>query len=149
MQTMVQRNRLAETMADNHSGSRRGLWTGRVLGGLAVAFLIIDSVGKLVQAPPVVEATTQLGYPADAVFGIGLVLLVCVGLYLVPQTSALGAVLLTAYLGGAVATHVRVGSPLLTHVLFPAYLGALLWGSLVLRDARLRALLPWARSRQS
>lgn len=89
----------------------------------------------------VVDGAKQLGYAPDIVFSLGVTLLSCVAAYLFPRTSVLGAMLLTGYLGGAVATHVRVGSPLFTHVLFPTYVAALLWGSLVLRDARVRALL--------
>ena len=123
--------------------SRWPLRTGRLISGLAVAFLIFDSVCKLLRVQPVVDGTRQLGYSPDVVFGLGVTLLGCVLVYLAPPTSALGAVLLTGYLGGAVATHVRVGSPLLTHILFPIYVAALLWGGAILRDARLRALLPW------
>ena len=142
MQTIVQHNPSAGTTTGTHTGSRR-LWTGRALSGLAVAFLIFDSTGKLLEVQPVIDGTKQLGYSPDLVFGLGVTLISCVLAYLVPWTSVLGAVLLTGYLGGAVATHVRVGSPLVTHVLFPTYIAALLWGGLMLRDARLRALLPW------
>ena len=141
MQTIVQDNPFTGTTA--HAGSRRTLWTGRVISGLAVAFLIFDSIGKLLEVQPVIEGTKRLGYSPDLVFGLGVTLISCVLAHLVPWTSVLGAVLLTGYLGGAVATHVRVGNPLLTHVLFPTYIAALLWGGLMLRDARLRALLPW------
>jgi len=123
--------------------SRWSLQTGRLISGLAVAFLIVDSVGKLLRVRPVIEGTRQLGYSPEVVFGLGLTLLCCVLVYLAPPTSVLGAVLLTGYLGGAVATHVRIGSPLFTHILFPIYIAALLWGGAILRDARLRALLPW------
>jgi len=123
--------------------------TGRLISGLAVAFLIFDSIGKLLRVQPVIDGTKQLGYPPDIVVGLGITLLSCVLVYLIPRTSVLGAVLLTGYLGGAVATHVRVESPLFTHVLFPVYVAALLWGGLVLRDARLRQLLPWRDGRQS
>jgi hypothetical protein len=121
--------------------SRKALWTGRVLSGLAIAFLAMDAAGKLVRAAPVMEGSRQLGYPLDTVFGIGATLLACVAVYAVPRTAALGAILLTGYLGGAVATHVRVGNPLFSHVLFPTYVAALIWGGLVLRDRRLRAAL--------
>ena len=134
---------LAGTLTPDHTGSRPGLWAGRLLSGLAVAFLAFDSLGKLLQVQPVIDGTRQLGYSPDIVFGLGVTLLSCVLAYLVPRTSLFGAVLLTGYLGGAVASHVRVGNPLFTHVLFPTYVAALLWGGLVLRDARLRALLPW------
>ena len=126
---------------DRDDGSR-GRWAGRTLSGLGVLFLLFDSAGKLLQVQPVIDGTIQLGYPRDIVFTLGLILLVCVVAYMIPRTAVLGAVLLTAYLGGAVATHVRVASPLFTHVLFPTYLAGLLWGGLVLRDTRLRAFLP-------
>ena len=142
MQTIVQVNPFPGTIEPSHRGSRRALWTGRVISGLAVAFLIFDSVGKLLEVQPVIEGTKQLGYPQEIVFSLGVTLLSCVLTYLVPRTSVLGAVLLTGYLGGAVATHVRVGNPLFTHVLFPAYVAALLWGGLMLRDGRLRTFLP-------
>ena len=94
---------------------------------------------------PVVEGTVQLGYPESVLLGLGIVLLACTVLYVIPRTAILGAILLTGYLGGAVATHVRVGNPLFTHVLFPVYLGVLIWGGLYLRDERLRALIPLRR----
>jgi DoxX-like family len=148
MQAIAQDDPLAGTVTANHPPSRQALWTGRVISGLAVAFLIFDSVGKLLQVQPVIDGTKQLGYSPDIVFSLGVTLLSCVLAYLVPRTSVLGAVLLTGYLGGAVATHVRVGNPLLTHVLFPTYVAALLWGGLMLRDTRLRAFIPWSdRSR--
>jgi hypothetical protein len=119
----------------------KSLWTGRVLSGLATLFLLFDSVIKLTRLPPAVEGTVQLGYPDGTVFGIGLALLVCTAVYIVPRTSILGAVLLTGYLGGAVASHVRVGNPLFTHTLSPIYAAALVWGGLYLRSPRLRALV--------
>ncbi len=114
---------------------------GRILSGLVVLFLLFDSVMKLIKAPVVVQGSTQLGYPESVVRGIGIVLLVCIILYVLPRTSVLGAVLLTGYLGGAVATHVRVGDPLFSHVLFPIYVGIMLWGGLYLRDSRVRGLI--------
>ena len=113
--------------------------------GIAILFLLFDSLGKLVLVPQVVEGSVQLGYPESTVRVIGTILLICVMLYAVPRTSVLGAILLTGYLGGAVATHFRVGSPLLTHTLFPIYLGALIWGGLLLREDRLRSLVPLRR----
>lgn len=124
------------------ASSRRAVWTGRVLSGLAVLFLTFDSIGKLLQVPPVMAGSQELGYPASTVFPMGVILLLCVVAYVIPRTSLLGALLLTGYLGGAVATHVRVGNPLLTHTLFPIYFAFFIWGGLVLRDARLRAFLP-------
>ena len=119
------------------------LWTGRVLSILAILFLTFDSVIKLLRLPMVAEASAKLGYQNDTIFQIGIVLLVCVILYAIPQTSILGAILLTGYLGGAVATHTRVGDPLFSHILFPTYIGTLVWLGLYLRDTRLRALVPF------
>jgi hypothetical protein len=127
--------------------SRAQVIAGRVLSGIAVLFLLFDRVAKLIQPQPVIEGSKQLGYPPDTIFGIGVVLLTCVAIHLIPQTKVLGAALVTAYLGGAVATHVRVGSPLLTHVLFPTYVAALVWGGLILREPLLRVILPsWRRA---
>jgi hypothetical protein len=96
---------------------------------------------KVMKARVAVEGTIELGYPESVVFGIGVLLLVCTLLYVIPRTSILGAILLTGYLGGAVATQVRVGNPLFTHVLFAVYVGVMVWGGLYLRDNRLRALI--------
>ncbi len=122
--------------------SKKRIWAGRVLTGLPVLFLLFDAIIKLIKTRPVVEAFTNLGYPPDLAVPIGIVLLVCVALYVIPQTSVLGAIFLTGYLGGAVATHVRVGDPLISHVLFPTYVAAMIWGGLFFREDRLRALLP-------
>lgn len=124
--------------------SRAQLWTGRVLSIVAVLFLLMDATMKVVRLPVAVEGTKKLGYP-DVVLTLGVIQLVLLALYLVPRTAVLGAILWTGYLGGAVATHVRVGDPLFTHILFPTYVAALLWGGLWFRDARLRALLPIRR----
>jgi len=118
------------------------LWAGRVVGGLPALFLLLDAVGKLVKPAPVVEATVKLGYPESVIVPLGFVLLACTVLYIVPRTAVLDAILLTGYLGGAVATHVRVSDPLFTHALFPVYLGIMLWLGLYLRDAKLRKLVP-------
>jgi len=125
--------------------SKGRLWTGRIMSALPALFLFMDAVGKLVKPAPVVEGTVQLGYLESVLLGLGIVLLACTVLYVIPRTAILGAILLTGYLGGAVATHVRVGNPLFTHVLFPVYLGVLIWGGLYLRDERLRALIPLRR----
>lgn len=122
--------------------SKKMLWTGRVISGLVVLFLLFDSVGKFLKPAPVVEGTIKLGYPESAILGLGVVLTACTILYAFPLTSILGAILLTGYLGGAVATHVRVGDPLFSQLLFPVYVGVLLWLGLYLRDGRLRALIP-------
>ena len=126
--------------------SKTSLWAGRVLSGLVVLFMVFDGAIKVLRLPPAIEGTLSLGYPASVVFPLGIVVLICVLLYVIPQSSILGAILLTAYLGGAVATHVRVGNPLFSHVLFPTYIGVLAWLGLFLRDERLRALIPWRRS---
>jgi hypothetical protein len=118
-------------------------WGGVILSGLPVLFLLFDSVIKLVKTQPVIDAMRQLGYPDATARPLGLVLLACVILYVVPRTAALGAILLTGYLGGAIATHVRVEDPLFSHTLFPVYVAALVWGGLYLRDPRVRALAPW------
>jgi hypothetical protein len=114
---------------------------------VAVLFLVFDSVGKLLKVAPVVAGTIQLGYPEGVVRTLGVVLLLCVVVHLIPRVSIVGAVLLTGYLGGAVATHVRVGSPLFTHTLFPVYVAVFVWGGLFLRDERLHHVL--ARRQES
>jgi hypothetical protein len=115
-------------------------WAGRVLSGLAVLFLLWDGVMKLLALAPVAEAFVRLGYSVSLAAGIGVLELTCLAIYVIPRTALLGAVLLTGFLGGAVATHVRVEDPLLTHTFFPIYVGALVWGGLLLRDQRVRAL---------
>ena len=118
---------------------------GYILTTLVALSLSLDSVLKVLALAPAVRGTTALGYPAESVVWIGAIELVCLVLYLVPRTAVLGALLLTGYLGGAVASHLRIGSPLFSHVLFPIYVAALLWGGLYLRETRLRALLPTRR----
>jgi DoxX-like family len=127
--------------------SRTAIWAGRIMSGLVIAFLLFDGAVKLVPIAPVTETMEQLGYPVSATLarGLGVLTLVCTVLYLVPQTSVLGAILLTGYLGGAIATHLRVGSPLFSHLLFGLYLGLMVWGGLYLRDPWLRALIPLRR----
>ncbi|WP_243318450.1 DoxX family protein [Geothrix paludis] len=120
----------------------RWLWTGRILSALPVLLLAFDGVAKMMRLPPVLEGCAKLGYSENVAGPLGITLLACVVLYAVPRTSVLGAILLTGYLGGAVATHVRVGDPLFSHILFPTYVAALVWGGLYLREARLGALLP-------
>ncbi len=112
--------------------SKKRLWAGRILSGLIVTFLLVDGVMKLMKSRVAVEGTIQLGYPESVIVWLGIVLLACTLLYAIPRTSILG---------GAVATHVRVGDPLFSHAFFPVYLGVLLWGGLLLRDNRLRALI--------
>ncbi|HMU34780.1 MAG TPA: DoxX family protein [Pyrinomonadaceae bacterium] len=126
--------------------STKALWAGRIISALPILFLLMDAVGKFVKPEPVVTGTIALGYNESVILPLGIVLLVCTILYAVPQTSILGAILLTGYLGGAVATHVRIGNPVFTHMLFPVYLGIMIWLGLYLRDVRLRSLVPF-RSR--
>ena len=115
---------------------------GVALTLIPVLFLIFDSAIKFTGLPVVSESMAQLGYQPGAAVTIGVIELACLALYLIPRTSVLGIVLLTGYLGGAIATHVRVGNPLFSHVLFPTYIAAMLWGGLFLREHRLRQLLP-------
>lgn len=125
-------------------GSKTMLWTGRVMSGLVVAFLIFDGGIKMVPIAPVTETMQQLGFSGTVAQarGLGILTLAIAVLYLIPRTSVLGAVLLTGLLGGAMATHLRIDSPLFTHQFFGLYLGLLAWGGLWLRDKRLRTLMP-------
>lgn len=120
-------------------------WTGRVLSALVVLFLLFDGLIKVVELPVVGETLVQLGYPPSLGFGLGVLTLAIALLYAWPRTALLGAVLLTGLLGGAIATHLRVGSPLFSHLLFGVYIGLMAWGGLILRDDRLRELLPLRR----
>ena len=121
--------------------SRRAVITGRILTGIVAVLLTLDAGIKLVRARAAVEGSAQLGFTPDQVFVIGVIAAVCLVLYLIPRTAPLGAVLWTGYFGGAIVTHFRVGNPLLTHVLSPIYVSALIWGGLYLRDPRVRAVL--------
>jgi hypothetical protein len=126
------------------------LWSGRILSALVILFLLFDGTIKVMELDVATQTTAQLGYPVSVVFGIGILTLVIAALYAVPRTSVLGAILLTGLLGGAIATHLRVGSPIFTHMLFGFYLGLAAWGGLLLRDDRLRAMvLPWDASRRN
>ncbi len=123
------------------------VWTGRVLSGLFAAFLLVASVApKLVGADVATESMKALGWPPGHTLMIGLIELGCVVLYLVPRTAVLGAILTMGLLGGAIATQLRVGNPLFSHVLFSIYLGVFMWAGLWLRDPRVRAILPWPRA---
>jgi hypothetical protein len=115
-------------------------WAGRILTALPTLLLVFDVVMKLVKHSSVAEASARLGMPFDLAPGIGALLGLCLAAYLVPRTAPIGAVLLTGYLGGAVFAHVRIGDPLFSHTLFPIYVAAMLWGGLMLRDARARVL---------
>jgi len=121
--------------------SRRAVVAGRFLTGIVAVLLALDAGIKLVRAKAAIEGSAQLGFSPDQVFIIGVIAAVCLVLYLIPRSAPLGAVLWTGYFGGAIVTHFRVGNPLLTHVLSPIYISALIWGSLYLRDPRVRAVL--------
>jgi len=125
--------------------SKKALWGGRIISALPVLMLTFSGVMKLTQHADVVKGFSELGYDPSLAVPLGIVELTCTLLYVIPRTSVLGAILLTGYLGGAIYTHVRAGSPLLTHTLFGVYLGVLIWGGLWLRDDRVRALIPFAR----
>jgi hypothetical protein len=132
---------LTASIADVAPTSNKKLWLGRVLSGLAIAFLAFDTVAKLLMMQPAVDGTTELGFPVHAIWTIGLSELLCLVLYCIPRTAPLGAILWTGYFGGAIATHVRLDNPLFTHKIFPLYIAALIWGGLYLRDTRVRNLL--------
>jgi hypothetical protein len=124
--------------------SRTTLWTGRVLSGIAVLFLLFDGAIKLVPIQPVTDSLRELGYPASDSFArfLGILTLICTALYAWPRTALLGAVLLTGIMGGAIASHLRLGDPLFSHTLFGVWLGLLFWVGLWLRDARVRRVMP-------
>ncbi len=122
------------------------LWAGYILSALPAIFLLLDAIGKLFKPQAVITGTVELGYQESVIVPLGILLLVCTIVYLIPQTAVLGAILLTGYLGGTVATHVRIGNPIFTHTLFGVYLGIMLWLGLYFRDSRLRELVPF-RSR--
>jgi len=130
-----------DTAIQSSSVSKGSLWAGRVISGLVVLFMLFDSITKIAKVQQVVDATVRIGFSASTVWGIGITLLVCVALYVIPQTSVLGAILLTGYLGGATAANVRASTPLF-NTAFAVGFGILIWLGLYLREARLRALIP-------
>ena len=135
------------TIAETAPVSKPALWLGRVLSGLVVLFLLFDGAIKLVPWPIVTETMDRIGYGSSETLArsLGFITIVCTILYAIPPTSIIGAILLTGYLGGAMASHVRIGSPLFSHMLFGFYLGLMVWGGLRLRDRSLRALIPFRR----
>src|SRR6266446_6916491 len=133
------------TVGHTQPVSQKRRIAGYVLTALVALFLGFDTIAKVLVLAPAVQGTLQLGYPAQSVLSIGIIELACVVLYLVPRTAVLGALLLTGYLGGAVASQLRIGAPLLSHTLFPIYVAALLWGGLYIRETRLCQLLPFRR----
>jgi hypothetical protein len=132
------------TPTPNSPVSRLALWSGRLLSGLVILFLLFDGAIKLVPWPVVTETMDRIGYGSSETLAraLGAITIACTVLYAVPPTSILGAILLTGYLGGAIASHVRIGSPVLTHILFGVYLALMLWGGLWLRDRKLRSMMP-------
>ena len=133
------------TINQTAPASNTALWAGRILSGVVILFLLMDGAIKLVPIAAVTDTMAQLGYPPSVEMArtLGVLTLASTALYAYPRTSVLGAILLTGYLGGAMATHFRVGSPLFSHLLFGFYLGLMVWGGLYLRDERLRALIPF------
>jgi len=135
------------TIAGKPPVSKPALWLGRVLSGLLILFLLFDGAIKLVPWPVVTETMDRIGYGSSETLArsLGIITIVCTVLYAIPPTSILGAILLTGYLGGAMASHLRIGSPLFSHILFGFYLGLMVWGGLWLRDMSLRASIPFRR----
>ena len=135
------------TIAEKVPVSKSALWLGRVLSGLVILFLLFDGAIKLVPWPVVTETMDRIGYGSSETLArsLGIITIVCTVLYAIPPTSILGAILLTGYLGGAMASHLRIGSPLFSHILFGFYLGLMVWGGLWLRDKSLRASIPFRR----
>lgn len=131
----------------SRSVSKTARWSGRIMSGVVILFLLLDGGMKLLPLEIVTETSAQLGLPTDASFArmLGILTLVGTLLYAIPGTSVLGAILLTGYMGGAMATHLRIGSPLFSHTLFGLYLGVLIWGGLYLRDERVRRMVPFLR----
>lgn len=125
--------------------SNPAMWAGRVISGVLIAFLLFDAAIKLVPLQVVVDTTAALGFPPELARTLGVLTLACTALYAWPRTSILGAILLTGYLGGAIAIHLRIGNPLFSHTLFGVYLGLMAWGGLYLRDPQLRAMIPFRR----
>jgi len=135
------------TIVEKPPVSKPALWLGRILSGLVIVFLLFDGAIKLVPWPVVTETMDRIGYGSSETLArsLGIITIVCTILYAIPPTSILGAILLTGYLGGAMASHLRIGSPLFSHMLFGFYLGLMVWGGLWLRDKSLRASIPFRR----
>ncbi len=134
------------TKSQTATSKRSMIWIGWIMSGIVVVFLLFDGVTKLMMITPVVNATVGIGYPVDVIRPLGIICLACAILYGMPRTAVLGAILLTGFLGGAVASKVRLEDPLFSQVLFGVYVGVLAWGGLYLRDGRLRALFPLRRA---
>ncbi len=135
------------TIAATMPVSKPALWTGRILSGLVIAFLMLDGAIKLVPWPVVTDTMDKMGYGSSETLArsLGVITIACTAMYAIPSTAILGAILLTGYLGGAMASHLRIGSPLFSHTLFGLYLGVMVWAGLWLRDRNLRTLIPFRR----
>jgi hypothetical protein len=134
-----------ETAVTEHaqkSTANKRMWAGRVLSGIAVVFMLFDATIHALKPQFVVDAFVQLGYSPDVSVPLAVVVIVCLALYLIPRTSVLGSILITGYLGGAVATNLRIGAPLWTNILFPVYVGVFFWGGLYLRNKAISDLIP-------
>jgi hypothetical protein len=147
MDQPVPKEKAMSTIAEAAPVSRPALWLGRVLSGLVIVFMLFDGAIKLVPWPVVTETMDRIGYGSSETLArtLGVITMACTLLYAIPPTSIVGAILLTGYLGGAMASHLRIGSPLLSHTLFGLYLGLMVWGGLWLRDRNLRTLIPFRR----
>src|ERR1700722_18857289 len=147
MRQLTLKEKAMSTVAEKAPIARPALWLGRVLSGLVIVFLLFDGAIKLVPWPIVTETMDRIGYGSSESLArsLGIITIACTLLYAIPPTSIVGAILLTGYLGGAMASHLRIGSPLLSHTLFGLYLGLMVWGGLWLRDRNLRTLIPFRR----
>jgi hypothetical protein len=134
---------IIQTASSPGSTSKKSVWAGRIISGLITAFMIFDGVIHIMRPAPVVDGFAKLNFPLRFAVPLGIVELLCIVLYVLPSTSILGAILLTGYLGGAVAIQLPAGNPFFGEILFPVYIGVFLWGGIYLRDARLRALVPF------
>lgn len=137
---------VSQTTVEPILASKKLVWTGRALSGLVTAFLIFDAVIHLLHPAPVAEAFLKLHLSLGLAVDLGVIELVCIALYVVPRTAVFGAILLTGYLGGAIAIQLTTSNSLFGEILFPVYVAAVLWGGLYMRDEQLRSLVPWRRS---
>ena len=133
--------------AEEINVSKGRIWAGWIITGLISAFMLLDAAMKLAKPKPVIDAFARTGWPTELSATLGVILLVSTVLYLIPRTEILGAILLTGYLGGAVATNLRLENPLFSNTLFPVYFGVLVWGGLWLRDRKIQELIPMRKER--
>lgn len=136
---------VSQAIMEPGATSKKLVWTGRILSGLVTAFLIFDAVIHLLHPAPVVEAFAKLHMPLSLAVDLGAIELICIALYVIPRTAIFGAILLTGYLGGAIAVQLTTSNSLFGEILFPVYVAAIVWGGLYLRDERLRSIVPWRR----